>query len=46
MIERNKLYHGDCFDFLPKISDKSVDLILTDMPYGTLNKKQSRCTMG
>lgn len=38
MIERNKLYHGDCFDFLPKISDKSVDLILTDMPYGTLNK--------
>lgn len=38
MIERNKLYHGDCFDFLPQISDKSVDLILTDMPYGTLNK--------
>ena len=38
MIEKNKLYHGDCFDFLPQISDKSVDLILTDMPYGTLNK--------
>lgn len=38
MIEKNKLYHGDCFDYLPKISDKSIDLILTDMPYGTLNK--------
>lgn len=38
MIERNKIYHGDCFDYLPKIADKSVDLILTDMPYGTLNK--------
>lgn len=38
MIERNKLYHGDCFDYLPKIADKSVDLILTDMPYNTLNR--------
>lgn len=38
MIERNKIYHGNCFDYLPKIADKSVDLILTDMPYGTLNK--------
>lgn len=38
MIERNKIYHGNCFDYLPQIADKSVDLILTDMPYGTLNK--------
>ena len=37
-MERNKIYHGDCFDFLPQIADKSIDLILTDMPYGTLNK--------
>lgn len=37
-MERNKLYHGDCFDYLPKMADKSVDLILTDMPYGVLNK--------
>lgn len=37
-MERNKLYHGDCFDYLPQIADKSVDLILTDMPYGTLNR--------
>lgn len=38
MIEKNKLYFGDCFDYLPKIADKSVDLILTDMPYNTLNR--------
>lgn len=34
MIEINKLYHGDCFDIMPKIPDKSVDMILCDMPYG------------
>ena len=28
------LYNGDCFDFLPTIPDGSVDLILTDPPYG------------
>lgn len=38
MIERNKIYCGDCFDYLPMIADKSVDLILTDMPYNTLNR--------
>ena len=25
---------GDCLDLLPSIPDKSVDLILTDLPYG------------
>jgi DNA modification methylase len=29
-----KLYHGDCFDIFKNIQDKSVDLILTDPPYG------------
>ena len=29
------LYHGDCLDILPTIPDKSIDLILTDPPYGT-----------
>lgn len=27
-------FHGDCFDVLPQIPDASVDLILTDPPYG------------
>ena len=26
---------GDCLDILPEIADKSVDMILTDLPYGT-----------
>ena len=29
------LYHGDCLIEMNKIADKSVDLILTDPPYGT-----------
>jgi len=29
------LYQGDCLDILPTIPDKSIDLILTDPPYGT-----------
>lgn len=28
-----KLYHGDCFKLLDQISDESIDLILTDIPY-------------
>ena len=28
-----KLLHGDCLKFLPKIQDKSIDLILADLPY-------------
>lgn len=30
-----QLYEGDCFKYLPKIKDKSVDMILCDLPYGT-----------
>ena len=26
---------GDCLELLPKIPDKSIDMILTDLPYGT-----------
>ena len=29
-----KLYQGDCLELLKKIPDKSVDLMLTDPPYG------------
>lgn len=34
-----KLYHGDCLIEMNKIADKSVDLILTDPPYGTTQCK-------
>ena len=28
------LYHGDCRDVLPTLADESVDIMLTDPPYG------------
>ena len=30
-----KLYNDDCLKVLPTITDKSIDLVLTDPPYGT-----------
>ena len=35
MLELNKIYHGDCFELIEQIPDKSVDMIIEDMPYGT-----------
>lgn len=36
------IYHGDCQDILPHIEPGSVDLVLTDPPYGiTMNTKNS-----
>lgn len=34
-IELNNsiLFHADCFDVFPYIPDKSVNLILCDLPY-------------
>lgn len=39
----NKIYFGDCLDIMPKIiDDKSIDLILCDLPYGTTKCKWIR----
>jgi DNA modification methylase len=38
------LRRGDCFEILPTIEDKSVDLILTDLPYEVLNKANENAT--
>lgn len=38
MMERNKIYKGDCLQLMKEMPSHSVDLILTDMPYGVLNK--------
>jgi len=32
--ESGVIYHGDCLEILPELPDKSVDLVLTDPPYG------------
>jgi DNA modification methylase len=35
MIELNKIYNEDCLEGMKRIPDGSVDLVLTDPPYGT-----------
>jgi len=31
----NRLLHGDCLELMQDIPDKSIDMILCDLPYGT-----------
>ena len=33
------LYKGDCLELMKNIKDKSVDMILCDLPYGTTKNK-------
>lgn len=33
----NQFHHADCLEFMPSIPDKSINLILCDLPYGTTN---------
>lgn len=35
----NKVIEGDCLNVMPNIPDKSVDMILCDLPYGTTQNK-------
>lgn len=37
------LYQGDCLEKMKKIPDKSVDLVLCDLPYGTTACKWDCC---
>ena len=30
-----KLFNGDCIEVMETLPDKSIDLILCDLPYGT-----------
>jgi len=34
MIELNRVYNEDCLNGIKRIDDKSIDLVLTDIPYG------------
>ncbi len=38
-VMRSVLVHADCFDVFPYIEDKSVNLILCDLPYGSTQCK-------
>ena len=33
------LYQGDCLDQMDKVPDHTVDMIFTDLPYGTTRNK-------
>lgn len=35
----NKVFENDCLKVMPNIPDKSVDMILCDLPYGTTQNK-------
>ena len=39
MLEINKIHQGDCLEVMKQIDDKSVDLILCDLPYGITSCK-------
>ena len=34
-----KLYKGDCLEVMKNIPDKSIDIILADLPYNKLTAK-------
>jgi site-specific DNA-methyltransferase (adenine-specific) len=35
MIEKNTIHNGDCLEIMKNIEDKSISMILADLPYGT-----------
>ena len=42
-MESNKIYNEDCIEGMKKIEDKSIDMILCDLPYGTTQCKWDEC---
>lgn len=34
-----ELYNDDCLKIMPQITDKSIDMILCDLPYGVTHNK-------
>ena len=44
-LELNQYLHGDAFELLPQIPDGSVDLLLTDPPYGIDYQSNRRIVM-
>jgi len=42
MLETNKIYNENCIIGMKSIDDKSIDLILTDLPYGITNNKDDK----
>jgi len=38
-LEVDRIYCGDCLDLMREIPDQSVDLVLTDPPYGVTQNR-------
>ena len=38
-LEKNKIYFEDCFSFIPKLKDNSINLIVVDPPYNLKKAK-------
>ena len=46
MLNLNEIYLGNCLDLMKEIDDKSVDMILADLPFGvTKNAKDIKIPM-
>lgn len=41
MLNEYQLYQGDCLEVMKQIPDRSIDMILCDLPYGTLKNVTS-----
>ena len=41
---KQELWLGDCLELMQNIPDKSVDMILCDLPYGTTACKDRKST--
>ena len=37
MLNLNEIYFGNCLDVMKDIDDKSIDMILADLPFGSTN---------
>jgi len=37
-METNQIIHADCMTILPEIESKTIQLLLTDIPYGEVNR--------
>lgn len=40
MLDKDKIYQGDCLEIMQDIDNSSVDMILCDLPYGVTNNKK------
>lgn len=39
MLAINKIYNEDCIQGMKQLSNNSIDMVLTDLPYGEVNRK-------